>query len=81
MEVQKKVPVPVYCDMDEDGFAREIYPMVKRGPAVLRGVGLGPCLEKWTVEYLIQIGGNRDVKVHVSTLPWMDFLGKNFVYR
>ncbi|XP_062312400.1 tRNA wybutosine-synthesizing protein 5 [Osmerus eperlanus] len=79
MEVQKKVPVPVYCDMDEDGFVREIYPM--RRPALLRGVCLGPCLERWTVEYLKQIGGNRDVKVHVSTLPRMDFLGKNFVYR
>lgn len=79
MEIQKRVPVPVFGEMDKDDFLRGIYPM--RRPALLKGVCLGPCQEKWTVEYLKQRGRNKDVKVHVSTLPQMDFLGKNFVYR
>lgn len=55
--------------------------ILQRRPAVLRGVCLGPCLEKWTVEYLGQIGGDKEVKIHVSTVPQMDFLHKNFVYK
>lgn len=53
----------------------------QRRPAVLRGVSLGPCLEKWTVEYLGQNGGDKEVKIHVSTVPQMDFLHKNFAYK
>lgn len=53
----------------------------QRRPAVLRGVGLGPCLDRWTVEYLRQKGGDKEVKIHVSTVPQMDFLHKNFVYK
>lgn len=56
-------------------------PPPQRKPAVLRGVNLGPCLEKWTVEYLRQRGSEREVKIHVSTVPQMDFLHKNFVYK
>lgn len=48
---------------------------------MLRGVNLGPCLEKWTVEYLRQKGSDKEVKIHVSTVPQMDFLRKNFVYK
>uniref|UniRef100_A0AAY5L7Z6 tRNA wybutosine-synthesizing protein 5 n=1 Tax=Esox lucius TaxID=8010 RepID=A0AAY5L7Z6_ESOLU len=65
--------------VDKEVFRRDIYPM--RRPVVLRDVGLGPCLDKWTLEYLTQKGGNCEVKVHVSTVPQMDFLHKNFVYR
>lgn len=53
----------------------------QRKPAVLRGVNLGPCLEQWTVEYLRQRGSDKEVKIHVSTVPQMDFLHKNFVYK
>ncbi len=53
----------------------------QRRPAVLRAACLGPCLEKWTVEYLGQKGGDTEVKIHVSTVPQMDFLHKNFVYK
>ncbi|XP_072835302.2 tRNA wybutosine-synthesizing protein 5 isoform X2 [Pogona vitticeps] len=38
-------------------------------------------MTKWTVDYLSQVTGNKEVKVHVSTVPQMDFLKKNFVYR
>ncbi|XP_067458996.1 tRNA wybutosine-synthesizing protein 5 [Thunnus thynnus] len=79
MEFQEKIPVPIFTEVDRDVFLRDIYP--QRRPAVLRGVCLGPCLEKWTVEYLGQKGGNKEVKIHVSTVPQMNFLHKNFVYK
>lgn len=79
MELQEKVHVPVFTGVDEDVFLREIYP--DRRPAVLRGVSLGPCLQKWTVDYLKQKGGGKEVKIHVSSVPQMDFLHKNFVYK
>uniref|UniRef100_A0A4W6FS71 tRNA-yW synthesizing protein 5 n=1 Tax=Lates calcarifer TaxID=8187 RepID=A0A4W6FS71_LATCA len=79
MELQEKIPVPIFTEVDRDVFLREICP--QRRPAVLRGVPLGPCLEKWTVEYLGQKGRDKPVKIHVSTVPQMDFLRKNFVYK
>lgn len=48
---------------------------------MLKGVPLGPCLEKWRVDYLAAKGGDREVKVHVSSVTQMDFLHKNFIYR
>ncbi|XP_061649450.1 tRNA wybutosine-synthesizing protein 5 isoform X2 [Phyllopteryx taeniolatus] len=79
MATQKKIPVPVFTEVNRDVFLREIYP--RRKPAVLRGVCLGPCVDKWTVDYLAQKGGTKEVKVHVSSVSQMNFLQKNFVYR
>nr|XP_061799673.1 tRNA wybutosine-synthesizing protein 5-like [Nerophis lumbriciformis] len=79
MATQKKIAVPVFTEVDRDVFLQKIYP--QRKPAVLRGVCLGPCLEKWTVEYLAQKGGDKEVKIHVSRVPQMNFLKRNFVYR
>ncbi|KAF5903290.1 tRNA wybutosine-synthesizing protein 5 [Clarias magur] len=79
MECQKRVEVSVFTDVDQELFIKEIYPL--RKPAVLKGVPLGPCVEKWTVDYLAAKGGDREVKVHVSSVPQMDFLHKNFIYR
>ncbi|XP_033842904.1 tRNA wybutosine-synthesizing protein 5 isoform X1 [Periophthalmus magnuspinnatus] len=79
MELQEKIDVPVFTSVDKNVFLQDIYP--KRRPAVLRGVCLGPCLEKWTTPYLREKGGDQEVKVHVSTVPAMDFLHKNFVYK
>uniref|UniRef100_A0A8C6T8S2 tRNA wybutosine-synthesizing protein 5 n=1 Tax=Neogobius melanostomus TaxID=47308 RepID=A0A8C6T8S2_9GOBI len=76
MELQEKVNVPVFIGVDRDVFLRDVYP--KRRPVVLRGVCLGPCLEKWTPHYLREKGGDMEVKVHVSSVPKMDFLHKNF---
>lgn len=53
----------------------------QRRPAVLRGVELGPCVDRWTVQYLGIKGGDKRVQVHVSAVPQMDFLRKNFVYK
>ncbi|CAL1582639.1 unnamed protein product [Knipowitschia caucasica] len=79
MELQEKTDVPVFTRVNRDVFLRDIYP--KRRPAVLRGVSLGPCLEKWSPDYLREQGAELEVKVHVSTVPAMDFLHKNFVYK
>ncbi|KAI5628537.1 tRNA wybutosine-synthesizing protein 5 [Silurus asotus] len=79
MERQERVEVSVFTDVDKELFMKEIYPL--RKPVVLKGVSLGPCVEKWTVDYLAGKGGDREVKVHVSSVPQMDFLHKNFIYR
>ncbi|KAM4731460.1 tRNA wybutosine-synthesizing protein 5 isoform 2-T2 [Anableps anableps] len=79
MELQERIAVPIFTEVDRDVFLKEIYPA--RRPAVLRGVDLGPCVERWTLEYLGMKGGGREVKIHVSSVPQMDFLHKNFVYR
>ncbi|XP_054643231.1 tRNA wybutosine-synthesizing protein 5 isoform X2 [Dunckerocampus dactyliophorus] len=79
MASQKTIHVPIFTNVDRDVFLQDIYPGHK--PAVLRGVYLGPCVDKWTVEYLGQKGGEKEVKIHVSTVPQMNFLQKNFVYR
>ncbi|KAL2081139.1 hypothetical protein ACEWY4_022992 [Coilia grayii] len=79
MENQRRIPVAVYSAVDKELFTTKIYPL--RHPAVLKGVPLGPCLEKWTVDYLFKNGRDKEVKIHVSSVPQMDFLHKNFLYR
>ncbi|OWJ99885.1 hypothetical protein Celaphus_00016012, partial [Cervus elaphus hippelaphus] len=53
----------------------------QRKPLVLEGIDLGACTSKWTVDYLSQIGGRKEVKIHVAAVAQMDFISKNFVYR
>ncbi|XP_005989578.1 tRNA wybutosine-synthesizing protein 5 [Latimeria chalumnae] len=79
MDSQHNISVDVYTDVDKELFLQEIYPL--RKPAVLKGIDLGLCTSKWTVDYISKAGGNRDVKVHVSSVPQMDFIKKNFAYR
>nr|XP_015831421.2 tRNA wybutosine-synthesizing protein 5 [Nothobranchius furzeri] len=79
MELQEKISVPIFTAVEREVFLQDVYPL--RRPAVLRGVDLGPCVERWTVEYLGNRGGDRDVKIHVSSEAQMDFLHKNFVYK
>ncbi|XP_072835294.2 tRNA wybutosine-synthesizing protein 5 isoform X1 [Pogona vitticeps] len=79
MAGQPVVSVAEYGGVTRERFLQDIYP--RRKPAVLKGIDLGPCMTKWTVDYLSQVTGNKEVKVHVSTVPQMDFLKKNFVYR
>ncbi|XP_017294113.1 tRNA wybutosine-synthesizing protein 5 [Kryptolebias marmoratus] len=79
MEQQEQISVPIFTGVDKEVFLQDIYP--KRRPAVLRGVDLGPCVQRWTVEYLGGKGSDREVKVHVSAAAQMDFLRKNFAYR
>lgn len=56
-------------------------PHLQRKPLVLEGVDLGACTSKWTVDYLSQVGGRKEVKIHVAAVAQMDFISKNFVYR
>ena len=62
-----------------DQFHTLVYPT--RQPAVLRGVPLGPATSLWTPDYLCEKCGDLPVKVHVSPVPQMDFIKKNFIYR
>lgn len=71
--------VAVYEDVIEDQFMSEIYP--QRKPALLVGLDIGPCVQKWNINYLQEHLGEREVKIHVSTTPRMDFVNKNFAYR
>ncbi|KAG6938987.1 tRNA-yW synthesizing protein 5 [Chelydra serpentina] len=72
-------PVARHGEVSRERFRQDIYPL--RKPAVLKGIDLGTCTTKWTVDYLSQTAGTKEVKIHVSTVPQMDFLSKNFVYR
>lgn len=65
---------------------REVLRNVKadRKPAVLRGLDLGPCVERWRdPEYLMsKVPADRTVSVHVTSDPGrMSFTAKNFEYR
>ncbi|XP_048200975.1 tRNA wybutosine-synthesizing protein 5 isoform X1 [Perognathus longimembris pacificus] len=72
-------PVPRLRDVSREQFLQHLYP--QRKPLVLEGIDLGSCTSKWTVDYLSQVGGTKEVKIHVSTVAQMDFISKNFVYR
>ena len=52
-----------------------------REPVLVRGLPLGPCLDLWTPEHLMQQGGDKEVSVHVSAHDRMDFITKNFQYQ
>ncbi|KAG8185268.1 hypothetical protein JTE90_023881 [Oedothorax gibbosus] len=52
-----------------------------RLPFILRGADLGPCSERWTVDYLSSHLDKEEVKIHVSECPQLDFLKKNFSYK
>ena len=54
---------------------------LQRRPALLRGVDIGECTTTWTSEYLAEVGGSREVKIHVCPTHQMDFINKNFVYK
>ncbi|XP_036174460.1 tRNA wybutosine-synthesizing protein 5 isoform X2 [Myotis myotis] len=73
------LPVPRLEGVSQEHFVQHLYP--QRKPVVLEGIDLGTCTSKWTVEYLSQVGGRKEVKIHVAAVPQMDFISKNFVYR
>ncbi|NXF50230.1 TYW5 protein, partial [Oceanites oceanicus] len=73
---QTVVPVARLAGVTREQFLRDVYP--RRKPVVLTGMELGTCTTKWTVDYLSQAEGSKEVKIHVSAVPQMDFLSKNF---
>lgn len=51
-------------------------------PAILEGVEIGPCLQRWTADYLkASVGVERPVVVHAATSTSMSFHKKNFTYK
>lgn len=79
MNERKTILVPVYDKVTTEQFLCDIHP--KRSPAILRGLDIGSCKNKWTSEYLSSCVGKKPVKIHVSESGQMDFLKKNFQYK
>ncbi|XP_053328256.1 tRNA wybutosine-synthesizing protein 5 [Spea bombifrons] len=77
--LQKKMSLPQYTCVNKEIFLQNIYPL--RKPVILKGLDLGDCRSKWTVDYMSIAGGNQEVKIHVSEVQHMDFMKKNFIYR
>ncbi|XP_008685542.1 tRNA wybutosine-synthesizing protein 5 isoform X2 [Ursus americanus] len=75
----QSLPVPRLEGVSQERFMQHLYP--QRKPLVLEGIDLGACTSKWTVDYLSQVGGRKEVKIHVAAVAQMDFISKNFVYR
>uniref|UniRef100_H2ZI59 tRNA wybutosine-synthesizing protein 4 n=1 Tax=Ciona savignyi TaxID=51511 RepID=H2ZI59_CIOSA len=71
--------VNVEYQIDQDNFAATV--QTKRKPCVLKGMDIGECRSKWTVEYLSDNCGPHDCVVHVSETSQMDFINKNYLYR
>ncbi|XP_008562891.1 PREDICTED: tRNA wybutosine-synthesizing protein 5 [Galeopterus variegatus] len=76
---EQRLPVPRLEGVSREQFVQCLYP--QRKPLVLEGIDLGACTSKWTVDYLSQAGGKKEVKIHVAPVAQMDFISKNFVYR
>ncbi|BES91723.1 tRNA-yW synthesizing protein 5 [Nesidiocoris tenuis] len=53
----------------------------RRRPLLLKNADIGLCKEKWTVDYLAEMLGSNQVKVHVCPVGNMSFLNKNFTYK
>ncbi|XP_076824266.1 tRNA wybutosine-synthesizing protein 5-like [Clavelina lepadiformis] len=73
------VPVDVRYNISEKEFQEEFE--LKRKPCVFKGMDIGPCMRKWSVNYLCEKGGSKMATVHVSDTPQMNFITKNFLYR
>jgi hypothetical protein len=56
------LPIPIYENVTASLFREAIQP--QRQPALLRGLDVGPCIEKWTsLEYLLNNVEDKVVKV------------------
>lgn len=66
------LPVPRLEGVSKEQFMEHLYP--QRKPLVLEGIDLGTCTSKWTVDYLSQVGGRKEVKIHVAAVAQMDFI-------
>lgn len=77
--IKSAINVDVVENCSRKEFCQEIQP--KRKPCILKGIDIGQCKEKWTVDYLCKNGGDIPVKIHVSETPQMNFITKNYAYR
>ncbi|OWA54141.1 tRNA wybutosine-synthesizing protein 5 [Hypsibius exemplaris] len=72
-------PIPVFENPTREFFQTSIQP--SRRPAILRHLNIGPCLAKWSPDYLaLSVSSHKQVVVHESTCNRLRFLNKNFVY-
>ena len=62
-----------------DEFQKGVHEL--RKPCLLKGVDIGRAPLLWTPEYLRERCGEKSVRVHVTPVPQMDFINKNFMYR
>nr|KAF6451351.1 tRNA-yW synthesizing protein 5 [Molossus molossus] len=69
---RQSVSVPRLQGVSQEHFMQHLYP--QRKPLVLEGIDLGTCTSKWTVDYLSQVGGRKEVKIHVAAVAQMDFI-------
>lgn len=69
---EQRLPVPRLRGVSREQFMEHLYP--QRKPLVLEGLDLGSCTSKWTVDYLSQVGGAKEVKIHVAAVAQMDFI-------
>ena len=73
--------VKIITDCSTETFRDIVHPA--RQPVVLRGLDVGPCVDRWkdVKGYLIPKSANRPVKVHETKQKAMDFRSKNFSYK
>lgn len=79
MKMAESKSVPVVHLESAEQFNAEVYPT--RQPSVLRGIPLGSAPSLWTPDYLAEKCGDRPAKLHVTPVPQMNFIQKNFLYR
>ena len=79
----KKIIEQNFKQVDECKSLNEAVELInsKREPFILKNFDLGPCVQKWSVDYLKSVVKDKQVKIHVSSVSDMDFLKKNFIYR
>lgn len=79
LDVKERVKVKEVTLSCPEDFLATVYPCQQ--PCVLHGIDVGVATSKWTPDYLADKCGEREVKVHVSPDPSMDFIKKNFIYK
>jgi tRNA wybutosine-synthesizing protein 5 len=72
-------PVETYNYISKEEFIK--FATDCRKPLLIKNFDIGPCKEKWTVDYLTEMMGSVAVKVHVSPVTSMSFIKKNFCYK
>ena len=55
-------------------------PLHTHEPVIFRGLSLGPCLNKWTIDHVKENGPNELVSAHVCTSSTMSFCPRNFEF-
>lgn len=74
------IPTKLSSTVLKDTFEFQML-RAKCEPAIFRGLDIGPCVDLWSNDYLLEhIGADRKVSIHDSPSPHMNFQTKNFSY-